>query len=243
MNKNKKIIASIIIFSVICIFTCVTFKYLYDTNKLSIEKSDKKDEVKEKIEKEEQDNNNIISEESNLKVNEDLENNNDSIELNTSSDNIGIDNTDVINNSSSVIVPTNKPKPSVTPKPSPTPIPTPIPTNKPEVNKENDNLNQNEQPIQQETTKEETNLDIAIRYHLEAGDPITYNEQGKILTVEECMSLGELLKNRQETSFVYQFECPFTEYKGAIAVGLNVCFEYNGLQQCSSYDEYKKIIK
>lgn len=237
MKKRKEIVVYIIIFSIICVFTCVSFKYLYDANELLLEETDKEDEVKEITEKD--NNENSIYEELNTNVNESLGDNNESIEIDISQGNVEKENTEVINNSSSITIPTHTPKPSATPEPSPTSPP----TNKPEVNKENDNLNQNEQPIQQETTKEETNLDIAIRYHLEAGDPITYNEQGKILTVEECMSLGELLKNRQETSFVYQFECPFTEYKGAIAVGLNVCFEYNGLQQCSSYDEYKKIIK
>lgn len=241
MKKNKKIVVTTIIFSIICVFTCVGFKYLYDANELFLERTDKKDEVKENIEKNH--NENSIHEEFNTNVNESLDDNNESIEIDTSQGNAKKENIDVIDNSSSVTIPTPEPKTSVIPTPSPSPSPTSTPANKPEVNKENDNSNQDEQPIQQETHKEETNLDIAIRYHLEARDPITYNEQGKMLTVEECMSLGETLKNKQETSFVYQFECPFTEYKGAIAVGLNVCFEYNGLQQCSSYDEYKKIIK
>lgn len=139
------------------------------------------------------------------------------------------------------------PTPSAIPKPSPTPPPSQKPNDNSSIN--NNQSTQPDKPTQEEEkpkveiSKEKTDLEYAIQYQLENGDPVTYGSNGKMLTVDECMQLGQSLLNKQETSFVYQYECPFTEYDSATAVGLVVYFKYNGLQRSSSYDEYKLIIQ
>lgn len=105
------------------------------------------------------------------------------------------------------------------------------------TNKEQDNQNSEIKP------NEPTDLEYAIKYQLEMGNPVTYIN-GKLLTVEECMSFGQTLIDNQDSSFVYQYECPFTKYETATAVGLLVSFLYDEQQYISkSYDEYKSIIK
>ena len=241
MNKNKKIIIFIAIFFVICIFACMGFKYFYNVNKLPLETTDKKEEVKESIEKDKQTNEEIIDEESNFEEDEEVDDSQESIEINDSQDDIKHDNTDSTDNSPSVTIPTPIPKPSTNPTPSQIPTPSIIPDNS--EDKENENSNQDEQQSQEETVKKETDLEIATKYHLADGFPITYNEEGKMVTIEECMIMGETLKEQQDTSFVYQFECPLTQYKNTSVVGLVVCFEYNGSQQCLPYDKYKLTVK
>ncbi len=135
----------------------------------------------------------------------------------------------------------NQVKPSSTPTVKPTTTPTSQPS---QNNNSNQNNNQNSQspvPSPTPTPNVKTDLEMAIEYQLQAGDDVTYRN-GKPITVNECMELGNSLLNNQTTSQVYQFECPFTEYGEATAVGLKVYFFYNGGQQGAFYDDYLKII-
>lgn len=223
MIKKKNIIILIIVLTfIVGTVTFISYQYLFRENK----SKDSKVEINNQtnIDKDNQEDNKseeiIIDEEK-------IENNNNQ--------EITVEN----NNSSS------EEKINVTPKPSSTPTPSQTPGSNSSANNETveNSSNENNNQKQESENNGQSDLDFAIQYQLEAGDPITYNENGKMITVDECMRMGDLLVNKQDTTHIYQYECPFTKYGNATAVGLFVCFKNNGLQQCSSYDEYKTIMK
>ena len=99
---------------------------------------------------------------------------------------------------------------------------------------------------QQETKKEEpkvekSDMEIAIEMQLSYGDPVTYNN-GKPITISECNSIGTDLKNNRETTLVNRYECIYTSYGNATAVGLIVQFTIDGNVYRESYDKYKQMI-
>ena len=106
-----------------------------------------------------------------------------------------------------------------------------------------------EQPVQQEQPKVETppsvsqksDMEIAIEEQLKLGDPVTYYN-GHPISIDECHSIGGDLKNRRETTLVNRYECVYTSYGNATAVGLIVQFTIDGQVYRKSYDEYKTMM-
>ena len=106
-----------------------------------------------------------------------------------------------------------------------------------------------EQPVQQEQPKVETppsvsqksDMEIAIEEQLKLGDPVTYYN-GHPISIDECHSIGGDLKNRRETTLVNRYECVYTSYGNASAVGLIVQFTIDGQVYRKSYDEYKTMM-
>ena len=86
-----------------------------------------------------------------------------------------------------------------------------------------------------------SDVEIAIEYQKLAGDPITYYN-GHLISLDECRTIGDNLLVNQETTYVFQYECPFTDYESARVVGLIVGFKLNGVDYHKSYDEYKNMI-
>ncbi|MBD9105350.1 hypothetical protein EGW03_02645 [bacterium] len=239
MIKKKNIIILIVVLTfIVGTVTFISYQYLFRENKskdskveinnqINIDKDNQEDNKSEEI---------IIDEEK-------IENNNNqeiTVENNNSSSE---EKVNVTPKPSSTPKPTSSP--TTTPKPSSTPTPSQTPGSNSSANNETveNSSNENNNQKQESENNGQSDLDFAIQYQLEAGDPITYNENGKMITVDECMRMGDLLVNKQDTTHIYQYECPFTKYGNATAVGLFVCFKNNGLQQCSSYDEYKTIMK
>lgn len=223
MIKKKNIIILIIVLTfIVGTVTFISYQYLFRENK----SKDSKVEI-------------------NNQINIDKDNQEDN-----KSEEIIIDEEKIENNNSSSeekfnVTPKPTSSPTTTPKPSSTPTPSQTPGSNSSANNETveNSSNENNNQKQESENNGQSDLDFAIQYQLEAGDPITYNENGKMITVDECMRMGDLLVNKQDTTHIYQYECPFTKYGNATAVGLFVCFKNNGLQQCSSYDEYKTIMK
>lgn len=117
-----------------------------------------------------------------------------------------------------------------------------------------------EQPVQQEQPKSEepkqveqpkvetppsvsqkSDMEIAIEEQLKLGDPVTYYN-GHPISISECHSLGGDLKDRRDTTLVNRYECVYTSYGNATAVGLIVQFTIDGQVYRKSYDEYKTMM-
>ena len=110
-----------------------------------------------------------------------------------------------------------------------------------------------EQPVKQEQPKVEepkstpqpvpqkTDMEVAIEEQLKLGDPVTYYN-GHPISIDECHSIGGDLKNRRETTLVNRYECVYTSYGNATAVGLIVQFTIDGQVYRKSYDEYKTMM-
>lgn len=224
MFKNKKII--IIIFALIFTLSGISIVNYFFNNNINYKENDNSSKSIKSNENEDK--------KENISNQEEIINNNQK----ESSENIDSFNEDTSNNeseSNTMITPkqTTVPKQTTTPKQNP--------NNDSSINSEiveKDNNNNQKESISNDLS----DLETAIKYQLEAGDPITYNESGEIITVQECMKIGEFLVNQQEITKVYQYECPFTQYGNAVAVGLYVCFQNIEVQQCLAYDEYKIII-
>ena len=84
-------------------------------------------------------------------------------------------------------------------------------------------------------------MEIAIEEQLKLGDPVTYYN-GHPISIDECHSIGGDLKNRRETTLVNRYECVYTSYGNATAVGLIVQFTIDGQVYRKSYDEYKTMM-
>ena len=99
-----------------------------------------------------------------------------------------------------------------------------------------------EQPkTTQESTSQKSDMEYAIELQLSYGDPVTYYN-GHPISIDECHSIGGDLKNRRDTTLVNRYECVYTSYGNATAVGLIVQFTIDGQVYRKSYDEYKSII-
>lgn len=125
-------------------------------------------------------------------------------------------------NETKQVVTPSTPTPTITSKPEPTStskvIPTPSPKN------------------------QKSDMEIAIEEQLSIGDPVTYYN-GHPISINECHSIGGDLKARRETTLVNRYECVYTTYGDATAVGLIVQFTIDGKVYRESYDEYNKIMK
>lgn len=110
--------------------------------------------------------------------------------------------------------------------------------NVPEENK----LEESKQQIEIKKTEEKTTLEKAIELHTQAGDKVSYNDNGKLMNVQECDDLGKSLYQNQENSQVYRYECNFTTYQGITIVGLRLHFKYNNADRIEYYNDYKRIM-
>lgn len=106
--------------------------------------------------------------------------------------------------------------------------------------KNSDNQSSITQPKENDVKSE---IEQAIEIHRQSGDQVSYNDNGSLMTIDDCNYLGKKLLSEQETTYVYQYNCSFTNYQNTTIVGMIVYYEFNGVQQKDYYNDYKIKIR